>query len=102
MNLLVQSKLHDIRALCEKHHVEKLFLFGSAATDAFREDSDLDFAVMIDASLDPVSHGESFLGLLSDLEHLFDRRIDLVSIRALKNPVFIQALNDTKVSLYEA
>ncbi len=102
MIVQVQSKLNEIHALCEKHHVEKLFLFGSAAIGEFREDSDLDFAVMLDASLDPLTHGESFLGLLSDLEHLFDRRIDLVSIRALKNPVFIQALNDTKVSLYAA
>ncbi|MGO8671706.1 MAG: nucleotidyltransferase family protein [Capsulimonadaceae bacterium] len=35
--------LEDIDALCRKHHVRELALFGSAARGDARLDSDLDF-----------------------------------------------------------
>ncbi len=32
---VVAEKLPELRALCKKHRVEKMWLFGSATTDAF-------------------------------------------------------------------
>jgi predicted nucleotidyltransferase len=43
---MVQERRMEIAALCEKHGVKRLDLFGSAAGDGFDpEASDLDFAM---------------------------------------------------------
>lgn len=94
--------MEKLKAICEKHFVEKLFVFGSALRADFTENSDLDFAVLLSEELDPLSHGESFLNLMNDLEKLFQKKIDLVSYRVIKNPIFKKELDQTKVELYAA
>lgn len=99
---LFEDKMEKLKAICEKHFVEKLFVFGSALRADFTENSDLDFAVLLSEELDPLSHGESFLNLMNDLEKLFQKKIDLVSYRVIKNPIFKKELDQTKVELYAA
>lgn len=42
----IESKRRELEALCERHRVERLALFGSASRDDFDpESSDLDFSV---------------------------------------------------------
>jgi len=95
----IESK---IAALCVKHKVDNLYLFGSALTENFNIDSELDFAVIFDENLSPLEHGESFYNLLSDLETLFAKKIDLLAYRAIKNPIFKQELDNTKIPIYAA
>jgi hypothetical protein len=99
---LIESKLKEIKAICVKHSVAELYLFGSAATGSFNKNSDIDFAVVFNSSLEPLEHGDAFFGLMDDLEELFQRPIDLVSYRALKNPIFKEELDSSKVALYAA
>lgn len=40
--------------------------------------------------------------LTEDLENLFEREVDLVSYRLVKNPIFKEELERTKMSLYAA
>ena len=91
-----------IANLCTKHRVSNLFLFGSALTEKFNASSDLDFAVIFNENLTPLEHGEAFFNLLQDLELLFYKKIDLLAYRSIKNPVFKQELDNTKVSIYAA
>ena len=42
---LIEDNSHRISALCEKHKVGKLLVFGSILTDRFNEDSDVDMVV---------------------------------------------------------
>ena len=102
MNQLIEDKIHDLKKICEKHSVSELFLFGSALNDDFSDKSDLDFAVLFKEELKPLELGGAFLDLLSELENLFDRKIDLVSYRVLQNPVFKAELDKTKKILYAA
>ncbi len=102
MNDLINSKMESLNAICLKHSVSELYLFGSAATGKFSEKSDMDFAVLFEDSLGPIERGDAFFGLLDDLEELFKRPIDLISYRAIKNPVFRKELDQTKVPLYAA
>ncbi|NEN24626.1 nucleotidyltransferase domain-containing protein [Cryomorpha ignava] len=99
---LIKSNSNALNAICAKHFVAELYLFGSALTGVFSADSDLDFAVLFSESLQPLEHGDAFFGLKDDLETLFNRPIDLISYRALKNPIFKSELDKTKVSLYAA
>lgn len=99
---LIKQKLQEVKNLCLKHSVKELYLFGSAVTGLFHKESDIDFAVVFDPTLDPLEHGSSFFNLMDDLQELFERPIDLISYRALKNPIFKEELDNSKVSLYAA
>ena len=46
---LIENNSQKIFALCKKHKVGKLFVFGSILTDRFNEDSDVDMVVDFDA-----------------------------------------------------
>lgn len=99
---IVESNIEKVREVCMGRPIAELYLFGSAASGTFNDDSDMDFAVVFKESLDPLEQGDAFLGLLDDLQKLFNRPIDLISYSSLKNPIFIEELNNSKVSLYAA
>ena len=40
---LIENNSQKIIALCKKHKVGKLFVFGSILTDSFNEDSDVEW-----------------------------------------------------------
>ena len=100
---LIELNREPLLSLCKKYAVEELYLFGSATNSSFDTvDSDLDFAVKFSEKIPVLGMADHFFGLINALEKLFDKKIDLVSIPALKNPIFIEELNSTKVQLYAA
>ena len=102
MNQLIEKNIQEIRKICRKNSVAELYLFGSALSDEFSDQSDLDFAYVLKEDLSPIEQGDAFFRLLEELESLFYRNIDLVSYRVVKNPIFKQELDRTKESLYAA
>lgn len=102
MDKLVKDNIKHLNEICKKNAVAELYIYGSALTNEFSEKSDLDFAYILKEGLSPIERGDSFFGLLEDLENLFKRKIDLVSYRVVKNPIFKEELDRTKKSLYNA
>jgi uncharacterized protein len=100
MNKLIERNRDKLKEICIKNHVAELYIFGSALTTEFSDQSDLDFAYILKENLSPIEYGDAFFGLLEDLERLFGRKIDLVSYRVIKNPIFKQELDKTKKSLF--
>ena len=100
MNTLIEHNREKLKKICIKNQVAELYVFGSALTNDFSDQSDLDFAYVLKEDLSPIEYGDAFFGLMEDLERLFDRKIDLVSYRVVKNPIFKQELDRTKKSLY--
>ena len=103
MNIVVKSKLDTLKELCIRYHVKRLELFGSGAfsEDFDAKNSDLDFLV----EFQPLKEGEYFdtyFGLLEELQDLFERHIDLVMTRAIKNKYFLQSVNKSRAVLYAA
>jgi len=100
---VIEEHRDDLRRVCDHYRVRRLEVFGSAAThDDFRsEDSDLDFLVEF-LPLEPGTHADAYFGLLAALEDLFERPIDLVMTRAIKNPYFLESVNQTRTVLYAA
>jgi hypothetical protein len=102
MIALVESKRGDLVRLCERYHVRRLELFGSASGSTFDvAASDLDFLV----EFHDVPEGERancYFGLLEGLEAMFDRSIDLVEVKAIDNPYFLAAIERTRKVLYAA
>ncbi|MFH1113174.1 MAG: nucleotidyltransferase domain-containing protein, partial [Pseudomonadota bacterium] len=101
MNRLVEEKLHDLASVCMRHKVRRLELFGSAASGGgFKpQSSDLDFLVEF-GELSRGEHADAYFGLLEDLENLFQRPIDLVMTRAIKNPYFKEGISSSRVLVY--
>ena len=102
VNRIVADRLVALGALAEKHRVRRLYLFGSALSDAFDpSSSDLDFLVEFKA-MPAGGRADSYFGLLEDLEMLLGRPIDLVEPDAIRNPYFREEIEKTKRPLYEA
>jgi hypothetical protein len=102
MNPLIQSKLGALADICAKRRVRRLALFGSAAGERFDPaTSDLNLLVEFQP-MSPAQHADSYFGLLEDLEKLFRLPVDLVEPGPIRNPYFRQAIEQTRVLLYEA
>ncbi len=97
----IQNKLPLVVKLFEKYKVTRAFLFGSAITDQFNSESDVDFLVNFRDDLPPLEKGEALLDLQIALEDTLHRNIDLLTENSLKNPYFIEELNEKKVKIYE-
>ena len=100
---LIEKNKTALGHLCERHHVRRLELFGSALVESQFdvENSDLDFLVEF-LPLESGQRADSYFGLLEELEALFKRPVDLVVIGAIKNPYFRQAVNKDRALLYAA
>jgi len=100
---LIEEKRKTIEQLCSQYRVLRLELFGSALTDDnFNPDkSDLDFLVEF-LPLKPGEHADAYFGLLERLQDLFGRHIDLVEIKAVRNPYFLESINRSRRQIYVA
>ncbi len=100
---LIEDNREVLKELCTKYRVQRLEVFGSALTgknfDA--ETSDLDFLVEF-LPLKTGEYADTYFGLLEALESLFNRRIDLIMVRAVRNPYFLEAINKSRRVLYAA
>ncbi|CAN5841838.1 nucleotidyltransferase domain-containing protein [soil metagenome] len=99
---LVRDNLPRITELCRRHRVQRLFLFGSATSDAFDpRRSDVDFLVVFEPH-EPKGWDDVYFLLLADLKDLLGREIDLIEAHLPRNPYFIASVNETKQLLYAA
>jgi predicted nucleotidyltransferase len=99
----IAKNLKAIKEFCVQYRVRRLELFGSAIDDENfdPEESDLDFLVEFQP-LKPGEYADTYFGLLEALETLFNRHVDLVMVRAVKNPYFLEAINKSRKVLYAA
>ncbi len=99
---IIDDNREALERLCRKYRVATLEIFGSAAAGSFRPDaSDLDFLVTYHRASD-MDAADQYFGLLQELTELFDRHVDLVMPRAMKNPYFIRSVNANRKVLYAA
>lgn len=98
MHPLIGAHADELSALCRRHAVRRLELFGSAATD--REAiGDLDFLVEFE-ELNSNAYADAYFGLLEDLERLFGRPVDLVMASAVTNPYFLEDIARDRTLVY--
>lgn len=97
---LIKRNINEIFAACRKYEVKSLAVFGSILTDRFNKDSDVDFLVNFKDSVNYDSYSDNFFGLYYHLKDIFNREVDLVDEKTLKNRFFIEELNETKQPIY--
>ncbi|MBP3535492.1 MAG: nucleotidyltransferase domain-containing protein [Muribaculaceae bacterium] len=98
---LIELNLQQIFDLCRRHKVRTLSVFGSILTNRFNDKSDVDLLV----DFEPVDHDTfdyvgNYFGLRDALEHLFNRKVDLIEEKGLRNKYFIADVNRTKQLIY--
>lgn len=102
MSTELKEHMDAVIALCQRFGVQRLDVFGSAATREFDPaTSDVDFLVELDPP-DQLSRFDAFFGLKEALEDLLGRPVDLVDPSALENPYFAATVERTRQALYAA
>ena len=95
----IDNKKADIAALCLRHKVGKMYLFGSALTNRFNNDSDID--LLVDFNKEEIGdYFDNFFELKYALEALFGRSVDLVEEKNVRNPYFKKSIDSSKALIY--
>lgn len=98
---LIERNLQRILALCRRHKVRTLSVFGSILTDRFNDQSDVDLLV----DFEPVDHNTfdyvgNYFDLKDALEQLLNRRVDLIEYGKNLNPIFKALVDKQKRLIY--
>lgn len=100
---LIEAKKAELAALCRRHHVRRLDVFGSAARGDFDESrSDIDFLVEFDRADPEGLTLRTYLGLKESLESLFGRSVDLVEPGAVRNPYIKASIERSREPVFGA
>lgn len=100
---LIELNIQQIRNICMKYRVKKLYVFGSILTNRFSNESDIDFSVDFDkASIekDKLDWADLFFNFIQELEILLKRKIDMVFDDHISNKHFKEELDNTKLLIY--
>ena len=96
---LIDNNIDIIHELCLKYKVSKLFVFGSILNNKFRDESDIDFVVDFD-KVELMNYADNYFDFKFSLENIFDREVDLLEEKAIKNPYLKKSINLTKKLIY--
>jgi uncharacterized protein len=100
MDQVLGARLPEVAAICRRHRVARLDVFGSAARQAHGA-ADLDLLVEFE-DLPADAYADAYFGLLGDLEGLLERPVDLVMASAFKNPFVRETIERSRVPLHAA
>jgi predicted nucleotidyltransferase len=76
-----------------------MYLFGSALTSDFNENSDFDFLVKF-KKIELSEYFDNYMNFKENLRKLLGREIDLLEEQTLKNPILIRSINNSKELVY--
>jgi uncharacterized protein len=86
------EKLPQVREILRTHRVKSAHVFGSVCTEQFGEGSDIDLLVSF-KKIPFGEYSENFWSLEESLKSLFQREVDIVIEKNLRNPYFIKVMN---------
>ncbi|HBE41081.1 MAG TPA: nucleotidyltransferase [Bacteroidales bacterium] len=96
---IINKNIEQIRELCDKHKVANLFVFGSALSDKFRKNSDIDLIVAFQ-DIDLYDYADNYFDFKFALEKILNRKIDLLEDKAISNPYLRKSIDSSKQLLY--
>lgn len=96
---LIEDNRNAIANLCRQYGIKRLAVFGSAVKGTFDPaTSDLDFVVDLGEYEKGVSR--RFLTFYTELQNLFDHRVDIETLHPHLSEAFRQELDSTAVTIY--
>ncbi len=102
MHLTIDQHRAGIVAICRRHRIQRLEVFGSAAraVDFDPARSDVDFLVEFEPGVQAGLH--AFYGAEAELEQLLGHDVDLVEPSAVRNPYVLAGINRHSETVYAA
>ena len=97
--MYIDNYINTLTHLCVKNKVKSLYAFGSVLTSRFDNDSDIDLIVDIN-SINPLEYADCYFNLKFALQDLFNRPVDLLENKAIKNNHLRQKIDNTKQLIY--
>lgn len=98
---LIDQHEPELTQACKTYQVKELYAFGSVLTDQFGKESDVDLAVDFNWISFEGSF-QQFMDFKTELEKIFQRHVDLVPFRNIRNQIFRNALEKTRQCIYAA
>jgi uncharacterized protein len=96
---IIKEHINELISLCEKYHVAELYVFGSVVSGNFTKESDIDFIVRF-SGVEPLDYFDNYMELKEKLEDLYARKVDLLEIQTIKNPVLKKSVDRDKIKVY--
>ena len=96
---IVKKYSKELKKLCQKHHVAEMHAFGSVVDERFSPQSDIDFLIKF-SEVDPLAYFDNYMDLKEGLENVFSKKVDLLEIQTLKNPILKESVHQSKVLVY--
>ena len=102
MSVLIDEKLEEIAAACQRYGIERLFVFGSALREDFVPgESDIDLMVEF-GPMQITKRFHVFLDAREAFRNIFQSDIDLVMKGVVKNKAIANEIVRTKKLVYGA
>lgn len=99
---IFREQLPSVVNLLKKHKIKSAYAFGSVVNGKFDEQSDIDLLVDFEDGVGLLERGELWWDLYDKLKDIFKREVDLLIGTSLKNPYFIEDINEKKQLIYAA
>jgi hypothetical protein len=97
-----QAQLPSVLNLFKKYRIKNAWAFGSVVNGNFSDDSDIDLLINFEDGVSGVERGDMWWDLYDGLRDVFNREVDLLVENSLKNPFFIEDINEKKYLIYAA
>jgi predicted nucleotidyltransferase len=96
----IEMPTRQIKEFCDKYGVEQFALFGSVLRPDFGPDSDVDVMLKFKPG-----HGFTFENtpdIQDDLRAIFQRKVDVIEMGRIRNPIRHRAIMDSHRVIYAA
>lgn len=98
-SFIIETNLDKIRKLCVNYKVSRMFVFGSVLKDSFNQESDIDLIVDF-KNVALAKYADNYFDLKEQLEQVFNRQVDLLEEKAIRNPFLRKAIDKEKQLIY--
>jgi predicted nucleotidyltransferase len=95
----INHKVNEIKEICENYWVNSVCIFGSSLTESFTDQSDIDLVVDFERK-DFHCSFDQIMNFKADMEDLFQRRVDLISRKTIRNKILKSEIDSSKVQIY--
>jgi predicted nucleotidyltransferase len=99
---IFKDQLPVIVKLFKSQKIKTAYAFGSVVSENFNDNSDIDLLINFEDGLEPLEKGELCWNLHDALRNVFNREVDILIEGSLKNPYFIEEINEKKELIYAA
>jgi len=97
--MYLDGYMNTLTQLCVTNKVKSLYAFGSVLTSRFDSNSDIDLIVDID-SVNPLEYADCYFNLKFALQDLFNRPVDLLENKAVRNIYLRREIDNAKQLIY--